>query len=128
MPEAVKKERNNVLLDAQAEVSLAANRRFIGARQQVLVEGLSTRDERRAVSPSPDGVAQLTGRTMCDRIVVFDAPLRLVGRLVDPDIESAGAWSLAGTVADGVADALPLDTLHYSHEDSPPLHSITLPQ
>ncbi len=128
VPEAVKKERNNVLLDAQAEVSLAANRRFIGARQQVLVEGLSTRDERRAVSPSPDGVAQLTGRTMCDRIVVFDAPLRLVGRLVDVDIESAGAWSLAGTVADGVADALPLDTLHYSHEDSPPLHSITLPQ
>jgi hypothetical protein len=62
--------------------------------------------------------------------VVFDAPLRLVGRLVDVDIESAGAWSLAGTVADGVADATPLDTLRYSHEKtSPPptLHAIRLP-
>jgi tRNA-2-methylthio-N6-dimethylallyladenosine synthase len=130
VPEAVKKERNNVLLEAQAEVSLAGNRRFIGSRQQVLVEGLSTRDEKRAVNPGPDGVAQLTGRTMCDRIVVFDAPLRLVGRLVDVDIESAGAWSLAGTVAAGVADAVPLEALRYSDEAAPPpptLHSIKLP-
>ncbi|MDA1040444.1 MAG: hypothetical protein O3A37_09185, partial [Planctomycetota bacterium] len=130
VPEAVKKERNNVLLEAQAEVSLAANRRFIGSRQQVLVEGLSTRDEKRGVDPGPDGIAQLTGRTMCDRIVVFDAPLRLVGRLVDVDIESAGAWSLAGSVADGIADAVPLDALRYSHEAaSPPpaIHSIKLP-
>ena len=129
VPEAVKKERNQVLLDAQSEVSLAGNRRFVGSRQQVLVEGLSTRDEKREVRPGPDGVAQLTGRTMCDRIVVFDAPLRLVGRLVDVDITSAGAWSLAGTVADGVADAIPLDTLRYSHESAEPtVHSIQLPK
>jgi tRNA-2-methylthio-N6-dimethylallyladenosine synthase len=131
VPETVKKQRNQVLLDAQAEVSLAGNRRFIGARQQVLVEGLSTRDEKREVAPGPDGVAQLTGRTMCDRIVVFDAPLRLVGRLVDVDITSAGAWSLAGTVADGVADAVPLETLRYSHEATgpgPTLHDIRLPR
>ncbi|MFM7035122.1 MAG: tRNA (N6-isopentenyl adenosine(37)-C2)-methylthiotransferase MiaB [Planctomycetia bacterium] len=130
VPEPVKKERNQTLLDAQAEVSLAGNRRFIGSRQQVLVEGLSTRDEKREVNPGPDGIAQLTGRTMCDRIVVFDAPLRLIGRLVDVDIESAGAWSLAGTVADGMADAVPLDALRYSHEPSEPrpvLHDIKLP-
>ena len=129
VPEAVKKERNQALLDAQSEVSLAGNKRFIGSRQQVLVEGLSTRDEKREVQPGPDGVAQLTGRTMCDRIVVFDAPLRLVGRLVDVDITSAGAWSLAGSVADGVADAVPLDTLRYSHESAEPvMHSIQLPK
>jgi hypothetical protein len=60
---------------------------------------------------SPDGIAQLTGRTMCDRIVVFDAPQRLVGRLVDIDIQAAGAWSLAGDVADGLAEATPLEHL-----------------
>jgi len=109
VPEDVKKARNHALLDAQAEVSLAGNRAFVGTRQQVLVEGLSTRDEKKAVQPGPDGVAQLTGRTMCDRIVVFDAPLRLVGRLVDVDITAAGAWSLAGLVSDGLADAVPLD-------------------
>jgi hypothetical protein len=48
---------------------------------------------------------------MCDRIVVFDAPQRLVGRLVDIDIQAAGAWSLAGDVADGLADAVPLEHL-----------------
>jgi tRNA-2-methylthio-N6-dimethylallyladenosine synthase len=109
VPEDVKKARNHALLDAQAEVSLAGNQAFVGTRQQVLVEGLSTRDEKKAVQPGPDGVAQLTGRTMCDRIVVFDAPLRLVGRLVDVDITAAGAWSLAGLVSDGLADAVPLD-------------------
>ena len=109
VPEDVKKARNQALLEAQAEVSLAGNRAFVGTRQQVLVEGLSTRDEKKAVQPGPDGVAQLTGRTMCDRIVVFDAPLRLVGRLVDVDITAAGAWSLAGLVSDGLADAVPLD-------------------
>jgi tRNA-2-methylthio-N6-dimethylallyladenosine synthase len=109
VPDDVKKARNHALLDAQADVSLAGNQAFVGTRQQVLVEGLSTRDEKKAVQPGPDGVAQLTGRTMCDRIVVFDAPLRLVGRLVDVDITAAGAWSLAGLVSDGLADAVPLD-------------------
>jgi len=138
VPEEVKKERHRLLLDAQTEASLAGNLPFIGTRRQVLVEGLSARDERRearavdggagaadgptateaagkAVADAPDRVMQpdrvlqLTGRTMCDRIVVFDAPLRLVGRLVDVDIKAAGAWSLAGDVADGLADAVPLD-------------------
>ncbi|MFM8705542.1 MAG: hypothetical protein ACKOHG_17105, partial [Planctomycetia bacterium] len=61
-----------------------------------------------------------TGRTMCDRIVVFDAPLRLVGRLVDVDIQAAGAWSLAGDVADGLAQAVPLDHLFAESERPAP--------
>jgi tRNA-2-methylthio-N6-dimethylallyladenosine synthase len=140
VPEDVKKERHRLLLDAQTEASLAGNLPFIGTRRQVLVEGLSARDERREArsadgaaasqaagqtdgtavlradgtavaeaAGAPDRVMQLTGRTMCDRIVVFDAPLRLIGRLVDIDIKAAGAWSLAGDVADGLADAVPLD-------------------
>ena len=127
VPEEVKKERNRLLLEAQEAASLAGNRAFVGARQQVLVEGLSTRDEKRAVDPGPDGMAQLTGRTMCDRIVVFDAPTRLIGRLVDIDILAAGAWSLSGVVADGLADAMPLDALDWSGEP-PHLHDISLPQ
>jgi tRNA-2-methylthio-N6-dimethylallyladenosine synthase len=111
VPEDVKKERHQILLEAQTRASLASNLPFIGTRQIVLVEGLSARDEKRAVDPGPDGSAQLTGRTSCDRIVVFDAPLRLVGRLVEVVIDAAGAWSLSGTVADGLADAVPLPLL-----------------
>ena len=85
------------------------------------MEGLSARDERQAVDPGPDGLAQLTGRTMCDRIVVFDAPLRLIGRLVDVDIISAGAWSLAGEVSDDLANAVPLENLEQS---GPTVHQI----
>jgi tRNA-2-methylthio-N6-dimethylallyladenosine synthase len=126
VPEDVKKERNRLLLEAQEEVSLAGNQRFIGTRQQVLVEGLSTRDEKRAIDPGPDGVAQLTGRTMCDRIVVFDAPTRLIGRLVNIDILAAGAWSLSGAVADGLADAVPLDSLTLSTEPPVAIYDIAL--
>jgi tRNA-2-methylthio-N6-dimethylallyladenosine synthase len=131
VPEDAKKERNQALLEAQAEVSLAGNRAFVGTRQQVLVEGLSTRDEKREVNPGPDGMAQLMGRTMCDRIVVFDAPLRLVGRLVDVDIAAAGAWSLAGSVADGLADAVPLAAVVVGVGPPPgqasQLHAIAMP-
>ncbi|MBT4886862.1 MAG: hypothetical protein HON07_06565 [Planctomycetaceae bacterium] len=124
VPESVKKERNRLLQEAQSVASLEGNQRFVGSRQQVLVEGLSTREERRAVNPGPDGFAQLTGRTMCDRIVVFDAPLRLIGRMVDIDITSAGSWSLAGEVADGLADAVPLD---YLEKQNPAVHQIKFP-
>jgi tRNA-2-methylthio-N6-dimethylallyladenosine synthase len=148
VPESVKKERHQALLEAQTEASLAGNLPFIGTRQQVLVEGLSVRDERRearaggpdgpatqgdaAAADGPDRVVQLTGRTMCDRIVVFDAPLRLVGRLVDVDIQAAGAWSLAGDVADGLADAVPLDHLmadgDHARADDVAVYDIRMPR
>ena len=127
VPEEVKKERNRLLLEAQAEASLAGNRRFIGTRQEVLVEGLSARDEKREVAVDPEGMAQLSGRTMCDRIVVFDAPQRLVGRLVAVDIDEAGPWSLSGTVADGLAEAVPLEGLSLSGEAAADLYDIALP-
>jgi tRNA-2-methylthio-N6-dimethylallyladenosine synthase len=136
VPEPVKRDRNAALLEAQEASSLAGNRRFIGTRQQVLVEGLSTRDEKRVAAqgfsgsgglPEEQAEAQLSGRTMCDRIVVFDAPPRLVGRLVDVEIVAAGAWSLAGIVADGLADAVPLDHLRLSGESRGDLYDIALP-
>jgi tRNA-2-methylthio-N6-dimethylallyladenosine synthase len=111
VPDAVKRERNRLLLEAQAEVSLAGNQRFIGTRQRVLVEGLSAREEKQHAAPTADTVVQLSGRTTCDRIVVFDAPWRLVGRIIDVDVLAAGAWSLSGVVADGLAEAVPLEGL-----------------
>jgi tRNA-2-methylthio-N6-dimethylallyladenosine synthase len=40
----------------------------------------------------------LTGRTACDRIVVFDGPERLIGRFVSVVIEDASAVTLFGQV------------------------------
>jgi len=128
VPEEVKKERNRLLLEAQAEASLAGNQRFLGTRQQVLVEGLSARDEKRQVEAGPDDTVQLSGRTMCDRIVVFDAPSRLIGRIIDVEIEEAGAWSLSGSVADGLAEAVPLEGLGFSGDSAPDVYQIAPPR
>jgi tRNA-2-methylthio-N6-dimethylallyladenosine synthase len=125
VPEDVKKARHRLLLDAQTEASLAGNLPLVGSRQQVLVEGLSRRDEKRAAAgeaeaETADGTVQLSGRTMCDRIVVFDAPRRLIGRLVDVDILAAGPWAVSGALARAGSE-LP----QFAAE--PEVHTISLP-
>jgi len=95
VPEAVKKRRNNELLAIQTAISLEDNRRWIGQVAEVLVEGPSRSTVRRE---GWDGVDQLTGRTACDRIAVFDGTERLVGRMVRVAIEDASAVTLFGRV------------------------------
>ena len=95
VPEADKKRRNNELLAIQTAISLEDNRRWIGRSVEVLVEGPSRSTVRR---DGWDGVDQLTGRTACDRIAVFDGPERLVGRMVRVAVEDASAVTLFGRV------------------------------
>lgn len=95
VPEEVKKRRNNDLLAIQTAISREDNRRFIGREVEVLVEGPS----KSAVKGDGAGeLGQLTGRTACDRIAVFEAPERLVGNFVRVTIEDASAVSLFGRV------------------------------
>jgi tRNA-2-methylthio-N6-dimethylallyladenosine synthase len=95
VPEAVKKRRNNELLVLQNAISLEDNRRWIGRTALVLVEGTSRKAARR---DGWDGVDQLTGRTACDRIVVFAGAERLIGRFVWIVVEDASAVTLFGRV------------------------------
>jgi tRNA-2-methylthio-N6-dimethylallyladenosine synthase len=85
VPRPVKERRNQELLAAQAEVSLALNREAIGRSLPVLVEGPSRRDP-----------ARLTGRTPGDRIVCFPGPISCVGSEVDVLITGATALVLHG--------------------------------
>ncbi len=94
-PRPVKKRRNNELLAIQTAISLEDNRRWIGRTVEVLVEGPSRSSVRR---DGWDGLDQLTGRTACDRIAVFDGPERLVGRMVRVVVEDASAVTLFGRV------------------------------
>jgi tRNA-2-methylthio-N6-dimethylallyladenosine synthase len=96
VPEEVKKRRNNDLLAVQAAISLKDNRDLIGREATVLVEGPSRLAARREGS---EGIDQLTGRTECDRIVVFHGHERLVGQMVQVRIEDASAVTLFGRVA-----------------------------
>ncbi len=93
VPDEIKKRRNNDLLAAQSKVSQALNQQFVGTVREVLVEG---RSDWSADSAESGAILQLTGRTMCDRIVVFDGPARLEGQLVPVRIESASPVTLFG--------------------------------
>jgi len=93
IPEAVKKWRNNALLEVQNAVSLADHRAMIGRRVEVLVEGPSRHGVR-----EPGPVRQLTGHTMTDHIVVFNGHDRLLGQLVEIDVTDASGFTLYGDV------------------------------
>jgi tRNA-2-methylthio-N6-dimethylallyladenosine synthase len=89
----VKQQRNNELLAVQNAISEQENERFIGSRVEVLVEGPSKRAEKRQ---DEGDMVQLTGRTPCDRVVVFDGDRRLVGQLVPVAIYEVTAHTLFG--------------------------------
>ncbi len=107
VPEDVKRRRNNELLAIQNEISEADNQAFLGRQVEVLVEGRSKADARHghahadegmAHGHSPHGEAQLVGRTMCDRIVVFDGNLRQTGQVLPVSVYDANAHTLFGAV------------------------------
>jgi tRNA-2-methylthio-N6-dimethylallyladenosine synthase len=96
VPEEVKKRRNNDLLAVQTAISQADNQAFVGESFEVLVEGPSKnfQGEIEAVS----GPVQLTGRTMTDRICIFDGNPRLIGSYINVRVVSASAVSLFAEV------------------------------
>ena len=61
---------------------------FIGTQVQILVEG-----------PSKKNAARYTGRTRCNRIVLFDGSERHRGQLMDLKIERTGSFTLYGDPA-----------------------------
>jgi tRNA-2-methylthio-N6-dimethylallyladenosine synthase len=94
VPEDVKRRRNNELLAIQNQISLEDNRDFVGRTVEVFVEGAS----KSAGTLDPGGFGQLSGRTACDRIVVFEGAGRLVGQFVPVEVDTASAVTLHGRV------------------------------
>lgn len=98
VPEEVKKRRNNDLLAVQTAICREDHRAFIGRQVEVLVEGPS-----KSAGVLEAGFGQLTGRTSCDRIVVFDGHERLIGEILPVDIEEAASLTLFGRVVTSAA-------------------------
>jgi tRNA-2-methylthio-N6-dimethylallyladenosine synthase len=95
VPEAVKKQRNNDLLAVQNAISAEDNLPLVGQRVEVLVEGPS----KSSLKHGMDGpLVQLTGRTHCDRIVVFEGNQRQIGQILSLTIYDANAFTLFGAV------------------------------
>jgi len=90
-----KRRRNNTLLALQNQISEEDNQPFIGRQVKILVEGQS----KTSVKHGEDGeILQLTGRTNCDRIVVFEGNRRQIGQMLPVAIYDANAFTLFGSV------------------------------
>ena len=94
VPREVKIRRNNELLDVQDRIAKEDNLGLIGSTVDVLVEGPSKKSRKDAESQ----VVQMTGRTHCDRIVVFDGNRRQAGQFVKVQIDDASSHTLVGRV------------------------------
>jgi tRNA-2-methylthio-N6-dimethylallyladenosine synthase len=88
VPQKVREERNHRLLETVNEIGKRKYDAFIGRRTQILVEG-----------PSKKNPARMTGRTRCNKIVVFDGSERHRGQLLDVKITRAGSFTLYGDPA-----------------------------
>lgn len=86
VPEEIKKERNQILLELQKEISTEENKKMIGKAVEVLVEGSSKSDKKR-----------LTGRTRQNQIVVFDGPSNLAGKLINVTVYDSTDLTLFAT-------------------------------
>jgi tRNA-2-methylthio-N6-dimethylallyladenosine synthase len=88
IPQHIREERNHLLLQTVNEIADRKYEGFVGRQTQILVEG-----------PSKKNAARMTGRTRCNRIVVFDGGERHRGQVMDVKITRAGSFTLYGDPA-----------------------------
>ena len=88
VPQKIREERNQRLLEVINEIAARKYQNFVGRQVQILVEG-----------PSRKNPARMTGRTRCNKIVVFDGTERHHGQLMDVKITRAGSFTLYGDPA-----------------------------
>lgn len=95
VPDPVKKDRNQQLLKIQNRISQEDNELFLGRKVDVLVEGPSKLGRN---APDDQMIVQMTGRTHCDRIVVFEGNRRQAGEFLPIAIHDASSHTLFGSV------------------------------
>lgn len=89
VPEEVKKERLQRLMDLQNKISREKNEELKGKILEVLVEGESKTNQ-----------DILSGRTRTNKVVNFKGNKSLIGKFVDVHITEPKTWTLSGKVAD----------------------------
>lgn len=85
IPEKLKHDRFNKLMEVVNRTSAEKNRLYEGKIVEVLVEGYSKNDE-----------SKLTGRTRTGKLVNFEGDYRAIGDLVSVQITKAHSFSLIG--------------------------------
>src|SRR6266542_423614 len=85
LDEHIKEERNQDLLRVVNESTRRSGERLVGRSVEVLCEG-----------PSKTNSARLMGRTRTNKIVVFEGDNKLIGEVVDVQVQHANGFSLYG--------------------------------
>jgi tRNA-2-methylthio-N6-dimethylallyladenosine synthase len=88
IPQDVREERNYALLETVNEIAAKRYKNFVGQQTEILVEG-----------PSRKNSERLTGRTRCNKIVIFDGDKRHLGQVMDVKIIRASNFTLYGDAA-----------------------------
>jgi tRNA-2-methylthio-N6-dimethylallyladenosine synthase len=88
IPQELREERNHRLLELINDIGARKYATYVGRHMQILVEG-----------PSKNNAARLSGRTRCNKIVVFEGGERHRGQLMDVKIARAGLFTLYGDPA-----------------------------
>jgi len=88
VPQKIREERNQRLLKTVNEIGARKYEKFIGRQAQILVEG-----------PSKKNAARMSGRTRCNKLVLFDGTERHRGQIMDLKITRAGSFTLYGDPA-----------------------------
>ncbi|HZF02314.1 MAG TPA: tRNA (N6-isopentenyl adenosine(37)-C2)-methylthiotransferase MiaB [Methylomirabilota bacterium] len=88
VPQKIREERNQQLLETVNEIGKRKYNSFVGRQTQILVEG-----------PSKKNAARMSGRTRCNKIVLFDGSERHRGQIMDLKITRAGSFTLYGDPA-----------------------------
>ena len=111
--ESVKKDRLQMLLDRQGQITLEKHQSLVGKVRQVLVEGPSRPIGIDAASDPPPQM-RWSGRSSGNHIIHFDVPKAILGNkemltgsFADIMIETAHAHSLSGRMIDGPIGAEP---------------------
>jgi tRNA-2-methylthio-N6-dimethylallyladenosine synthase len=88
LPREIKESRLAELLKQVDEIAVKRYERMTGQMVQVLVEG-----------PSRKNSARLTGRSRCNKIVVFEGDDRMIGQLLNMRVTRTGSFTLYGDPA-----------------------------
>jgi tRNA-2-methylthio-N6-dimethylallyladenosine synthase len=88
VPTELKEERHGRLLETINAIGQRRYDAYAGRTMQVLVEG-----------PSKKNPARLSGRSRCNKIVIFEGAERHRGQLIDVEITRAGCFTLYGKPA-----------------------------
>ena len=90
IPEEIKHKRFDRLKQVFEESIEENNKKYVGTTQKILVEGYSKNNQ-----------DMLTGRTDTNKVVIFEGPEKLIGKIINIKIISEHKWYLKGEVLNG---------------------------